>query len=59
MRKLTGKTYTGGACGLNTRLKRTNSVAIVEDDGDFLGVETATHELAHLLGKFHASITEG
>ena len=42
-----------GACVANKRLKKINSVAIVEDSGGFSGVITAAHELGHLLGAVH------
>ena len=48
-----GKTYTGGVCERDRRTKKTKSVTIVEDDGDFSGLQVATHELGHLLGALH------
>ena len=50
---IVGKTYTGGACIKDKRLKKSKSVAIVEDNGYFSGVKVAVHELAHLLGAVH------
>ena len=43
----------GGACVVNKRLEKVNSVAIVEDTGGFSGIIVAAHELGHLLGAVH------
>ena len=43
-----GFAYVGGACGVNKRLEKVNSVAIVEDTGGFSGIIVAAHELGHL-----------
>ena len=48
-----GYAYVGGACVTNKRLKKINSVAIVEDGGGYSGVVVAAHEVAHLLGVVH------
>jgi hypothetical protein len=48
-----GYAYVGGACVTNQRLKKINSVAIVEDGGGYSGVVVAAHEVAHLLGAVH------
>ncbi len=44
-----GFAYVGGACVVNKRLEKVNSVAIVEDTGGFSGIIVAAHELGHLL----------
>ena len=48
-----GYAYVGGACVVNKRLLKINSVAIVEDSGGYSGVIVAAHEVAHLLGAVH------
>ena len=48
-----GFAYVGGACVVNKRLGKINSVAIVEDSGGYSGVIVAAHEVAHLLGAVH------
>ena len=48
-----GYAYVGGACVVNKRLGKINSVAIVEDSGGYSGVIVAAHEIAHLLGAVH------
>ncbi|KZS15165.1 putative A disintegrin and metalloproteinase with thrombospondin motifs 3 [Daphnia magna] len=45
--------YVGGACVVNKRLEKVNSVAIVEDTGGFSGIIVAAHEVGHLLGSVH------
>ncbi|XP_040567862.1 A disintegrin and metalloproteinase with thrombospondin motifs like isoform X2 [Lepeophtheirus salmonis] len=48
-----GFAYVGGACVVNKKLEKVNSVAIVEDTGGFSGIIVAAHELGHLLGAVH------
>ena len=48
-----GFAYVGGACVVNKRLSKINSVALVEDSGGYSGVIVAAHEVAHLLGAVH------
>ncbi|XP_021956004.1 A disintegrin and metalloproteinase with thrombospondin motifs 18 isoform X3 [Folsomia candida] len=48
-----GFAYVGGACVVNKRLEKVNSVAIVEDTGGFSGIIVAAHEVGHLLGCVH------
>lgn len=48
-----GFAYVGGACVVNKRLQKVNSVAIVEDTGGFSGIIVAAHEVGHLLGAVH------
>ena len=48
-----GYAYVGGACVVNKRRSKINSVAIVEDSGGYSGVVVAAHEVAHLLGVVH------
>ncbi|GIY63982.1 a disintegrin and metalloproteinase with thrombospondin motifs 1 [Caerostris extrusa] len=48
-----GFAYVGGACVVNKRLEKVNSVAIIEDSGGFSGVIVAAHEVGHLLGCVH------
>lgn len=48
-----GFAYVGGACVVNKRLEKVNSVAIIEDSGGFSGIIVAAHELGHLLGCVH------
>ena len=48
-----GYAYVGGACVTNPVLKKTNSVALVEDSAGFSGVIVAAHEIGHLLGAIH------
>ena len=48
-----GFAYVGGACVVNKRLEKVNSVAIVEDTGGFSGIIVVAHELGHLLGAVH------
>ncbi|CAG0879880.1 unnamed protein product [Darwinula stevensoni] len=48
-----GFAYVGGACVVNKRLEKVNSVAIVEDTGGFSGIIVAAHEVGHLLGAVH------
>lgn len=43
-----GFAYVGGACVVNKRLEKVNSVAIIEDSGGFSGVIVAAHEVGHL-----------
>ncbi|KAI4467676.1 adam a disintegrin and metalloprotease domain [Holotrichia oblita] len=45
--------YVGGACVINKRLEKVNSVAIIEDTGGFSGIIVAAHEVGHLLGAVH------
>ena len=40
-----GFAYVGGACVVNKRLEKVNSVAIIEDSGGFSGVIVAAHEV--------------
>ncbi|ERL88271.1 hypothetical protein D910_05659 [Dendroctonus ponderosae] len=51
--KLLGFAYVGGACVVNKRLEKVNSVAIIEDTGGFSGIIVAAHEVGHLLGAVH------
>lgn len=44
----TGFAYVGGACVVNKRLEKVNSVAIIEDTGGFSGIIVAAHEVGHL-----------
>jgi hypothetical protein len=48
-----GYAYVGGACIRNIRLRKINSVALVEDSGGYSGVVTTAHEIGHLLGAVH------
>ncbi|CAM1319197.1 Uncharacterised protein g7134 [Pycnogonum litorale] len=48
-----GFAYVGGACVVNKRLEKVNSVAIIEDTGGFSGIIVAAHEVGHLLGCVH------
>lgn len=48
-----GFAYVGGACVVNKRLEKVNSVAIIEDSGGFSGIMVAAHEVGHLLGCVH------
>lgn len=48
-----GFAYVGGACVVNKRLEKVNSVAIIEDSGGFSGIIVAAHEVGHLLGCVH------
>ncbi|XP_054718754.1 A disintegrin and metalloproteinase with thrombospondin motifs like [Uloborus diversus] len=48
-----GFAYVGGACVVNKRLEKVNSVAIIEDSGGFSGIIVAAHEIGHLLGCVH------
>uniref|UniRef100_A0A1I8MX25 Uncharacterized protein n=1 Tax=Musca domestica TaxID=7370 RepID=A0A1I8MX25_MUSDO len=48
-----GFAYVGGACVVNRRLEKVNSVAIIEDTGGFSGIIVAAHEVGHLLGAVH------
>ncbi len=43
-----GFAYVGGACVVNKRLEKVNSVAIIEDTGGFSGIIVAAHEVGHL-----------
>lgn len=43
-----GFAYVGGACVVNKRLEKVNSVAIIEDSGGFSGIIVAAHEIGHL-----------
>ncbi|XP_076320007.1 A disintegrin and metalloproteinase with thrombospondin motifs like [Tachypleus tridentatus] len=52
-RGTTGFAYVGGACVVNKRLEKINSVAIIEDSGGFSGIIVAAHEVGHLLGCVH------
>lgn len=45
---VTGFAYVGGACVVNKRLEKVNSVAIIEDTGGFSGIIVAAHEVGHL-----------
>ena len=38
---IVGKTYTGGACVVDQRVKKAKGVALIEDDGDYSGVMVA------------------
>jgi hypothetical protein len=40
--------YVAGACVVNKRLEKVNSVAIIEDTGGFSGIIVAAHEIGHL-----------
>lgn len=40
-----GFAYVGGACVVNKRLEKVNSVAIIEDSGGFSGIIVAAHEV--------------
>ncbi|ENN70262.1 hypothetical protein YQE_13045, partial [Dendroctonus ponderosae] len=51
--RLHGFAYVGGACVVNKRLEKVNSVAIIEDTGGFSGIIVAAHEVGHLLGAVH------
>uniref|UniRef100_T1JDM1 Peptidase M12B domain-containing protein n=1 Tax=Strigamia maritima TaxID=126957 RepID=T1JDM1_STRMM len=51
--QILGFAYVGGACVVNSRLEKVNSVAIVEDTGGFSGIIVAAHEVGHLLGAVH------
>ncbi|KOB69088.1 A disintegrin and metalloproteinase with thrombospondin motifs like, partial [Operophtera brumata] len=42
-----GFAYVGGACVVNKRLEKVNSVAIIEDTGGFSGIIVAAHEVGH------------
>ncbi|XP_023723551.1 A disintegrin and metalloproteinase with thrombospondin motifs adt-2 isoform X2 [Cryptotermes secundus] len=48
-----GFAYVGGACVVNKRLEKVNSVAIIEDTGGFSGIIVGAHEVGHLLGAVH------
>lgn len=48
-----GFAYVGGACVVNKRLEKVNSVAIIEDSGGYSGIIVAAHEVGHLLGCVH------
>ncbi|EDW57005.1 GM15513 [Drosophila sechellia] len=48
-----GFAYVGGACVVNKRLEKVNSVAIIEDTGGFSGIIVAAHEVGHLLRAVH------
>ncbi|GAB0092018.1 uncharacterized protein DMENIID0001_069600 [Sergentomyia squamirostris] len=50
---IAGFAYVGGACVVNKRLEKVNSVAIIEDTGGFSGIIVAAHEVGHLLGAVH------
>ncbi|GLG99681.1 Venom metalloproteinase 3 [Gryllus bimaculatus] len=43
-----GFAYVGGACVVNKRLEKVNSVAIIEDTGGFSGIIVGAHEVGHL-----------
>lgn len=43
-----GFAYVGGACVVNKRLEKVNSVAIIEDSGGYSGIIVAAHEVGHL-----------
>lgn len=43
-----GFAYVGGACVVNKRLEKVNSVSIIEDSGGFSGIIVAAHEVGHL-----------
>lgn len=45
---ISGFAYVGGACVVNKRLEKVNSVAIIEDTGGFSGIIVAAHEVGHL-----------
>lgn len=47
-----GFAYVGGACVVNKRLEKVNSVAIIEDTGGFSGIIVAAHEVGHLYAIF-------
>lgn len=51
-RDLLGFAYVGGACVVNKRLEKVNSVAIIEDTGGFSGIIVAAHEVGHLWVKY-------
>ena len=46
--QIVGFAYVGGACVVNKRLEKVNSVAIIEDTGGFSGIIVAAHEVGHL-----------
>lgn len=46
--EIKGFAYVGGACVVNKRLEKVNSVAIIEDTGGFSGIIVAAHEVGHL-----------
>lgn len=46
--QIKGFAYVGGACVVNKRLEKVNSVAIIEDTGGFSGIIVAAHEVGHL-----------
>lgn len=46
--QILGFAYVGGACVVNKRLEKVNSVAIIEDTGGFSGIIVAAHEVGHL-----------
>lgn len=46
--QIAGFAYVGGACVVNKRLEKVNSVAIIEDTGGFSGIIVAAHEVGHL-----------
>jgi Metallo-peptidase family M12B Reprolysin-like len=48
MSHILGFAYVGGACVVNKRLEKVNSVAIIEDTGGFSGIIVAAHEVGHL-----------
>ncbi|KAF8771817.1 Venom metalloproteinase 3 like protein [Argiope bruennichi] len=48
-----GIAYIGGACHVDQVNRRTEKVAIVEDNGGFSGILNTAHEIAHLLGAKH------
>lgn len=48
-----GFAYVGGACVVNKRLEKVNSVAIIEDTGGFSGIIVAAHEVGHLYVSEH------
>ncbi|XP_053598491.1 venom metalloproteinase BumaMPs1-like isoform X2 [Microplitis demolitor] len=52
-RATVGISALNGACLIDHRYGQTHSVAIILDDGNFSGVQTAAHEIGHLLGSRH------
>lgn len=47
-RATVGISALNGACLIDHRYGQTHSVAIILDDGNFSGVQTAAHEIGHL-----------
>lgn len=45
---IAGQTNIGGACKTDDDAQQLEKVGIIQDDGGFDGIHTATHELGHL-----------